>query len=197
MFELKEKERDTILSKVLSLSRQRNNLIILITSDSRTLSPVVESYIDFWVIKDYEYSMTKQRSKVRQIIKDHVMIVPKGFSKQVNEMVVYCRRLKNQILVKDTYFFDLPNGWSEKLSRSYAEDVREDTKNSDDKVSTREKLMKNSQETQETHSTQITQLPSELNNSLNNNSLNILTQDITLQSIEEAKKLEKNHSQLR
>jgi hypothetical protein len=113
------RKRDIILSKMLSLSRQKDNLLIIITSDSRTLSPCVEGYIDFWVIKDYEYQMTKQRSKVRNIIMGHCDIDPDSFSLSVNEMIIYCRRLNDKISSKDIYYCDLPIGWSDKLSKSY------------------------------------------------------------------------------
>jgi len=133
-----EYKRDMALARVLSLARQRNILMIFATSDTRLLSPRVEAYIDYWCIKDCEYSMTKQRSRVRNIIQKNSLIMPEGFKLSSNEFLLDSRKLQ----LNGRYEFELIDNWSEELSKPY--------KLVENSSKTREKLAENSSKTRET-----------------------------------------------
>lgn len=115
LHELSQYKCEKILIKLMSLARQRNITFIFSTSETRTFTARVEAYIQLWLIKDIEYSMTKQRSFIRQIIRQNTFIEADGFSLNRNEFIAYCRRER----INDKYNFNLIADWSESLSTSY------------------------------------------------------------------------------
>lgn len=109
-----DNKRDSILAKLLSLARQKDNIFIISTSDTRLLSPKVESYFELWFIKNCDYSMTKQRSKVRKIIKKNCLL-PEGFYANINEFLFE----SPQKIFNGRYNFTLIPEWTEKLSKPF------------------------------------------------------------------------------
>jgi hypothetical protein len=173
-----EYKRDMALARVLSLARQRSILMIFATSDTRLLSPRVEAYIDYWCIKDCDYSMTKQRGRVRNIIQKNSLIMPEGFKLEQNSFLLDSRKLQ----LNGRYQFELIDNWCEELSKPY--------KLAENSQKTREKLAENSQKTRETqlNNSQKTRekLTENSENSQNsekthlNNSLKKLNGEVTL-----------------
>lgn len=140
--DVQEYQRDLILAKILSLARQRNITLIISSSDTRTFGKRVEAYFDLWIIKDCEYSMTKQRSMIRKIIQSNSFITPEELRLETNEFLLY-NRSKPEINGRHT--FEMISAWSDDISRPY--------KLLDNEVifETREKLVENSSKTAPTH----------------------------------------------
>ena len=111
-----EYKKNAIIKNVLSLARQRNITLIISTSDTRAFTKGTEAYFDCWIVKDMRYSMSKQRSQVRQVIQDNSFVCPDDFSLMVNEFLFDNRKHKN---LNGRHVFDLPTGWSEELSTPY------------------------------------------------------------------------------
>lgn len=80
------------LAKLLSISRHRDNTIILSTSMSQYVTRMLEGQIDMYIVKDIEYSSVKQGSRVRKIIKDNAIIDVESFRLNVDEYLFYSRK---------------------------------------------------------------------------------------------------------
>jgi hypothetical protein len=113
---ISDRQRDFALARVLSLSRQRGNTLIMMTSDTRLLSPKVEAYLETWCIKDIEYAKTKQRGIARHIIQKNCLISPEGFGAKENEFLLECPDFK----FNGRWTYPLIPEWSEELSKPYA-----------------------------------------------------------------------------
>lgn len=109
-------KKNQIICKIMSLARQRNITLIVSSSDTRAFIKGTEAYIDGWIVKDIEYSMTKQRSQIRKVIQDNSLISPEDFRLNVNEFLFYSRNLRD---MNGKHTFELPEGWTEELSTPY------------------------------------------------------------------------------
>lgn len=114
--EMSDYKRDRVMARICSLARQKDIKLIVSTSDSRLLSPRVESYIDLWLIKDCEFALTKQRSMLRHIISKNSIISPDGFKLTNNEFLADNREFYT---FNGTHKFLLPSCWSEEFSKAY------------------------------------------------------------------------------
>jgi|TARA_Y100000034_G_scaffold70935_1_gene85491 hypothetical protein len=111
-----DKKANSVIAKLCSLTRQRDIILILSSSDTRVFTRHNESYIDLWLIKDLDYSMVKQRSKIQQIIKENTFISSEGFKLNDNEFVSYSRKMFNY---NGRHIFKLIDSWNEELSKPY------------------------------------------------------------------------------
>ena len=111
-----DKKTNSIIAKVCSLSRQRNITIIIVSSDTRIFTKHNEAYIDLWLVKDCDFSMVKQRSKIWKIIKDNSILDPQGFRLEINEFLAESRKLKR---INRKYTFELIKEWNDDLSKPY------------------------------------------------------------------------------
>ena len=111
-----DKKNNDALLKLISLSRQRNITLLISTSDTRWVNKALESYVDTFVLKDVDYDMTKQGSKIRSIIKDIVFISPQEFTLQVNEYIFYNRKTQE---MNGKKYFDLPSYFSDEHSKAF------------------------------------------------------------------------------
>jgi len=111
---IQEYKRDTTLAKFMSLARQKDVNLIISSSDTRTFSPKVEQYFDGWFIKDTDFSLTKQRSYLRTIIKNYTTFFAEEFSLEQDEVLFYSKKIRN---LCGKIKIELPNAWSETLSK--------------------------------------------------------------------------------
>ena len=119
---LPEYRKNEVMAKFCSLAGQRNILLIISSSDTRTFTSRMEAYVELWLIKDVDYAMTKQRSKIRQVIRNNCLFMPEAFRLENNEFVVESRLLRE---FNGKHTFELPIGWSESLSKPYAIELPE------------------------------------------------------------------------
>lgn len=114
-----EKRGSVILNKLLSLTRQKDIVLILSTSDTRYITSTEEFYVNTYFIKRIDYQMIKRGSKVKQILNDIATITPEGYSDNIakNEFVFYNRQTKQ---INGKYSFKLPNFFDEKHSKPFS-----------------------------------------------------------------------------
>jgi reverse gyrase len=115
-----EKKSNFEFMKLLSLMRQKDNILVTSTSDTRFYTRGLESYIDTWVVKDIDYDTIKQGSKISKIIKGNVVIHPEGFKLEKNEYLLDDRNFKKHCGKKT---FELPSFWNERISKVFKEMV--------------------------------------------------------------------------
>ena len=115
---LNEKSYKTIplLLKLISLSRHRNINLILSTSDTRSITSALEAYIDLWLIKNVDYSTTKQRGIIREALRENSFISPSEIELKNNEFISHSFKLK---AFNGFHSFNLADGWTDSLSISY------------------------------------------------------------------------------
>jgi GTPase SAR1 family protein len=111
-----DKKTNSIIAKICSLARQRNIILIISSSDTRVFTKHNESYFDLWLIKDVDYKMVKNGSKIKKAIKDNSILDAEGFYLEQNEFISESRKL---IDLNGKHTFELINEWSEELSKPY------------------------------------------------------------------------------
>ena len=116
-FGIYDRKSNSIISKICSLARQKNITIIMSTSDTRVFGKANESYFDVWLIKNLDYSMVKNGSKIKQILNDNCLFDPRGIVLKKNEFLIDCRADKS-LNGKDT--FTLTPEFNERHSKPYA-----------------------------------------------------------------------------
>jgi len=105
-----------VIANVCSLARQLGITLIISSSDTRVFTKHNEAYFDLWLIKDVDYMMVKNGSKIKKAIKKNCKFEPRGFRLEINEFIAECRKLR-EFEGKHTY--GLPKVWTEKLSKPY------------------------------------------------------------------------------
>ena len=111
-----DKKANKIIAQVCSLARQRNILLIISSSDTRVFSKWNESYFDLWLVKDLDFSMVKQGSKIKKIYKDNSILDPNGLRLSLNEYLSDSRSLSD---FNGRHKFTPSNIWNEDLSTPY------------------------------------------------------------------------------
>ena len=111
-----DRKANRIIANVCSLARQLNIKIIIASSDTRVFTKHNEAYFDLWLIKDVDYSMVKNGSKIKKAIKDNSRFEPEGFRLEVDEYIAESRKLMD---FNGKYVFELPKKWNEELSKPY------------------------------------------------------------------------------
>jgi hypothetical protein len=111
-----DKKANSIIAKVCSLARQRNITLIISSSDTRVFTKHNESYFDLWLIKDLDYSMVKNGSKIRKAVKDNSILDPFGFCLNKDEFLSESRTLKE---LNGKHRFKLIELWNEDISKPY------------------------------------------------------------------------------
>lgn len=105
-----------IIARVCSLARQRDIKLIIGSSDTRVFSRHNEAYFELWLIKDVEFSMVKNGSKIKKAIKDNAILDPNGFRLEIDEYVVENRKF---VEINGKHKFKLPKEWTEEQSTPY------------------------------------------------------------------------------
>jgi len=116
-FGIYKNKSNSIISKICSLARQKNITIIMSTSDTRVFGKANESYFDLWLIKNLDYAMVKNGSKIKQILEDNSLFDPRGIVLKQNEFLVDFRK-HPKINGKDT--FNLTPEFTNQHSKPYA-----------------------------------------------------------------------------
>jgi len=115
-----DKRANEVIAKMCSLARQRNIILIISSSDTRCFTKHNESFFDLWLVKDLDYEMVKQRSKIKKIVQANTFLDARGFRLKVNQFLSYSRALRK---FNGLHTFDLSKNWTEKHSKPFAFDV--------------------------------------------------------------------------
>jgi predicted AAA+ superfamily ATPase len=110
------KKSNFIIAKICSLCRQLGITLILSSSDTRVFGRHNESYFDLWIIKDIDYSMVKNGSKIKNAIKDNSILEPSGLRLEVQEFILENRKVPE---MNGRHTFKLPLIWNDALSKPY------------------------------------------------------------------------------
>lgn len=113
---LYDKKANRIIANVCSLARQLNITLIISSSDTRVFSKHNESYFDVWLIKDVDFEMVKQGSKIKKAIRNNSRFEPAGFRLEDNEYICESRKLRE---FNGKHTFELPKIWNEEHSKPY------------------------------------------------------------------------------
>ena len=113
----KAKKTNDGLMSLLSISAQRDNCLILSTSDTRFINRGIESYIDVWLIKDIETKLVKQGSMAQKIIKANCLIDAEGFKLKKPEYLFYSR---DHPELSGVHTFKKPTFFNDNYSKPYA-----------------------------------------------------------------------------
>ncbi len=116
-----DKKTNRIIANVCSLARQLSITLIIASSDTRVFTKHNEAYFDLWLIKDVDFEMIKQGSKIRKAIKNNSRFEPSGFRLEDNEFVAESRKLRE---FNGKHTFKLPKIWSEEHSKPYRNSER-------------------------------------------------------------------------
>lgn len=111
-----DRKTNSIVAKVCSLARQLNITIIISSSDTRVFTRHNEAYFDLWLIKDVDFEMVKNGSKIKKAIRNEVRFEPEGFRLEINEYLAESRKL---IDFNGKHKFTLLKNWSEEHSKPY------------------------------------------------------------------------------
>lgn len=114
---LDEKKANEKLQKLLTIAGQRNLLLFFSTNDTRWVTKGLEAYIQIWLLKDIDYDLVKQGSKIKQIIKENTIIDPSGFRLPKESYILHTRQIPN---INGKYTFKQAEYFNEELSNPYA-----------------------------------------------------------------------------
>jgi len=64
-----DKKANRIVANVCSLARQLNITLVIASSDTRVFTKHNEAYFDLWCVKDVDFEMVKQGSKIKKAIR--------------------------------------------------------------------------------------------------------------------------------
>jgi len=120
-----DRRANRIIANVCSLARQLNITLILSSSDTRVFSKYNESYFDLWLIKDVDFVMVKNGSKIKKAIRNNCRFEPEGFRLEKDEFLVESRKLSE---FNGKHTFKLPKIWSESHSKPYRNSERKNVK---------------------------------------------------------------------
>lgn len=137
-----DKKSNRIIANVCSLARQLNITLIIASSDTRVFTKYNEAYFDLWLIKDVDYEMVKQGSKIKKAIKNNSKFEPSGFRLEDNEFVAESRKLRE---FNRKHTFTLPKIWTEEHSMPYRDSERNSERGGEKKKvkKVRKKVRKN------------------------------------------------------
>ena len=111
-----DRKANKIIANICSLARQLNITLIISSSDTRVFTRYNESYFDLWLIKDVDYEMVKNGSKIKKAIRNNCRFEPSGFKLNDNEYLAESRKLSE---FNGKRSFKLPKNWNEKHSKPY------------------------------------------------------------------------------
>ena len=121
-----DKKANRIIANVCSLARQLDITLVIASSDTRVFTKHNESYFDLWLIKDVDFEMVKQGSKIKKAIRNNSRFEPSGFRLEDDEFISESRKLRD---FNGKHVFKLPTNWNEKHSKPYR-----NTENNSEKV---------------------------------------------------------------
>lgn len=119
---LYDKKSNRIIANVCSLARQLNITLIISSSDTRVFSKHNEAYFDLWLIKDVDFEMVKQGSKIKKAIRNNSRFEPAGFRLEKDEYLCESRKLRE---FNGKHTFKLPKKWDENHSKPFYQSAKE------------------------------------------------------------------------
>ena len=117
LLSINDHKTNSIIARICSLARQRNITLIISSSDTRVFTKYNEAYFDIWLIKDVDFSMVKNGSKIKYAIKNYCQIDPTGFRLDKNEFLFHSRKFPE--LCDRKFTFSKPNCFTEEHSKPY------------------------------------------------------------------------------
>ena len=115
-FPFYEKKTNEAFARLMSLARQRNNMIIISTSVSHYINRMLECGIDVWCIKDTDYDRLKNGSRIKKVIQDNALVAPTEYMLDQNEYLFYARKFSQH---NGKHTFDLPHYFTDEMSKVY------------------------------------------------------------------------------
>jgi len=115
--DIRDKSANKIIAQICSLARQRNIKIIISSSDTRVFTKHNESFFDMWLVKDLDYAMVKNGSKIKRVVLTNTFFDPNGFKLKCDEYLSYSRKLPEELNGK--HKFGLITIWNDKLSKPF------------------------------------------------------------------------------
>jgi len=88
---LYNKKANRIISQICSLSRQLDITLIISTSDTRVFTKANEAFFDTWIVKDLDYDMVKNGSKIKKIMQKNAKFDAAGLRLKNNEFLFETR----------------------------------------------------------------------------------------------------------
>ncbi len=122
---IQTKKSNKIISQICSLARQLNITLIISSSDTRVFSKSNEAYFDLWCIKDLDYDMVKNGSKIKNILRKNAKFDPAGLRLDDNEYLTECRRHPE---INGKHVFELPIYFTEAHSKPFRTATKSETK---------------------------------------------------------------------
>jgi len=114
--DISDKEMRQAWLKLMSLMRQKNNTIVISTSDTRFYTMAVESYVDAWCVLDIDIDTVKRGGKIGKLIERNSPITTDNFNLPFGNYIFECRQFPEYNKI---HIFDLPNIWVEDISKAY------------------------------------------------------------------------------
>ena len=111
-----DKKSNAIIAKICSLARQKNILLIISSSDTRVFTKHNEAYFDLWMVKDLDYDMVKQGSKIKKMLSKYCLFDPVGFRLNKNQFLSECRALSG---LNGLHEFEIVDYFTEEHSKPY------------------------------------------------------------------------------
>lgn len=113
---IQTKKSNKIISQVCSLARQLNITLIISSSDTRVFTKSNEAYFDLWCVKDLDFAMIKNGSKIKDILRKNARFDPAGLRLEDSEYLVECRRHPE---INGKHVFELPTYFTEAHSKPF------------------------------------------------------------------------------
>ncbi len=115
-FGIYDRKSNAVIGRICSLARQLDITLVISSSDTRVFGKCNEAFFDTWILKDLDYDMVKNGSKIKKVIKKHTFIAPEGFQLDVNELIM---ENTNDSSLNGKYTFELPSEFTDEHSKAY------------------------------------------------------------------------------
>lgn len=118
---LYNKKANRIIAQICSLSRQLGITLIISTSDTRVFTKANEAFFDTWVIKDLDYDMVKNGSKIKKIMQKNATFDASGLRLNKNEFLFETR---NNSRLNGLHTFEMVDYFNNNHSAPYRHDEK-------------------------------------------------------------------------
>jgi len=115
-FSIQDKKSNTIIAQICSLSRQLGITLIISTSDTRVFGKANEAFFDTWIVKDLDYDMIKNGSKIKKIMQKNAVFHASGIRLQTSEFLFENR---NNPELNGLHSFEKLNAFTEEHSKPF------------------------------------------------------------------------------
>ena len=105
-----------IIAQICSLARQLDITLVISSSDTRVFTKANEAYFDLWCVKDLDYDMVKNGSKIKNVLRKNAKFDPSGIRLDKDEFIAECRTNPQ---INGKHLFQLPNYFTEEYSKPF------------------------------------------------------------------------------